>query len=64
MPYFECLHCGIVTPVEITPPKCSSCGHGTGVVHQNKPSMPDRAAEKQQQQQPRPPGAGRAPVKE
>jgi hypothetical protein len=35
--YFQCLHCGIVTPIEASPPKCGTCGHGTGVVHSQKP---------------------------
>ena len=35
--YFECLHCGVVTPVEASPPKCGQCGHGTGVIHLEKP---------------------------
>ena len=35
--YFECLHCGVVTPVEEAPPKCSQCGHGTGVIHLQNP---------------------------
>ncbi len=40
--YFECLHCGAVTPVEETPPKCRRCGHGTGVIHAQKPETIDR----------------------
>ena len=35
--YFECLQCNVVTPVEATPPKCSGCGHSTGVLHESKP---------------------------
>ncbi len=35
---FECLHCGVMTPVEATPPKCGKCGYGTGVVHVQKPA--------------------------
>lgn len=35
--YFECLHCGTVTPLEGLPVKCPSCGHGTGVLHEQDP---------------------------
>lgn len=36
--YFECLRCGVVSPIESQPPRCASCGYGTGVVHSRKPA--------------------------
>jgi hypothetical protein len=48
MPYFECLHCGTVALVEATPPKCTRCGHGTGIIHQNQPRA-ERSAPQDQQ---------------
>lgn len=35
--YFECLQCSVVTPIEASPPKCSGCGHSTGVLHLSRP---------------------------
>jgi hypothetical protein len=33
--YFECLGCRAVTVVSVTPPKCSKCGSGWGMVRSN-----------------------------
>ena len=45
--YFECLHCGAMTPVEEASPKCSQCGHGTNVIHLQKPeSLEERPAQR------------------
>jgi Zn finger protein HypA/HybF involved in hydrogenase expression len=30
--YFECLSCGRESEVASTPPKCSDCGSGSGVI--------------------------------
>jgi len=35
--YYECLRCGVVTEVDTATPKCSQCGHGTGILHQEDP---------------------------
>ena len=35
--YFECLHCGLITPTDSITPKCRGCGHGTGVLHTKEP---------------------------
>jgi ribosomal protein L34E len=58
MPYFECLHCGTVAPVDATPPKCAQCGHGTGIIYQNEPPAARKAAETQKKQEPGEPGLG------
>jgi hypothetical protein len=50
--YFECLHCGAVTAVEATPPKCSRCGHGTGVIHLENPESTEKGAGTDQQEKP------------
>jgi hypothetical protein len=34
---FECLHCGVFTPVTTVPPRCRRCGHGAGILHQRAP---------------------------
>ena len=52
MPYFECLHCENIAPVEATPPKCPQCGHGNGIIHQNLPPSTRNESE------PKEPGAG------
>lgn len=58
MPYFECLHCANVAPVEATPPKCPQCGHGTGIVHQNEPRAARKEPEAQKENDPGKPGTG------
>ena len=35
--FFECVRCGVVTPVESSPPRCRNCGHGTGILHLKDP---------------------------
>jgi len=50
--YFQCLHCGVVTPVEEAPPKCSKCGHGTGVLHLQNPESLEQGGGKEQQRKP------------
>jgi len=30
--FFECLHCGLETPLLDAPAKCPQCGHGTGII--------------------------------
>ena len=52
MPYFECLHCGTVTSVETTAPKCVQCGHGTGIIHQHEPRTVRDAPEIQKKKEP------------
>ena len=44
--FFECVRCGVITPVELSPPRCSSCGHGTGILHTNDPRSSAQGAGK------------------
>jgi len=57
--YFECLHCGVITEVAATPPKCRNCGHGTGVLHTRDPrirkSRPEGSGNKSGQADPKKP---------
>ena len=58
MPYFECLHCGNISPVAAMPPKCPVCGHGNGIIHKNEPPSAGSESEKRIKKEPREPGGG------
>jgi hypothetical protein len=49
--HFECLHCGVMTVVEATPPTCGQCGHGTGVLHLQTPESLERDPAKDPKEQ-------------
>jgi hypothetical protein len=65
--YFECLRCGVVTVVEVAPPKCSQCGHGTGILHASRPDKLDRQGRERpgdtpgHDDEPKEPSAARTP---
>jgi len=59
MPYFECLHCGTITTIEGTGPKCPTCGHGTGIIHQNEPPAAAARDESKKAKNADEPGEGR-----